>query len=280
MTETITQQTSEGQSYPINLRKKKANFIQDFFKAGVQYGHSPKEWNPKMAPYILYERYGYHILDVVKTLKFLKLAGSVLEKKVRKGKSILFVGTTKMASASVAKYAQKTNCFYINYRWLGGMLTNWATLQKRINRLKELEIYQSNPNIQKLSKKAYNSQRKELEKLQKFFKGIKNMQKLPDIVIFTNQLKEKLAIEECKKLGIPVICLVDSNCSPDLIPYPIPANDDSASSIDTILSYLADSILQASNKKTIMKKKAAIKKTISSKNLINKKSKKTKNKAV
>jgi small subunit ribosomal protein S2 len=215
----------------------------EYIKAGVHYGHAPKEWNPKMAPYILYEKYGYHILDLVKTSKFLELAGNVLEKKAKKGGKFLFVGTNKTSSSIVAKEAIKTNNYYINYRWLGGMLTNWITIQKQIDRLKYLE----NSNLENLTKKEYSSQRKEIDKLKRLFDGIKEMKNLPDAVIFTNQLKDTLAIQECLKLGIPVICLVDSNCDPDLIPYPIPANDDSSSSIRFILKYLGDRILSAKN---------------------------------
>jgi len=220
-----------------------------YVKACLHYGHAPKEWNPKMAPYILNEKYGYHILDLVKTSKFLKLAANVLEKKAMKGKKILFVGTSKIASANVVKYAQKANCFYINYRWLGGMLTNWPTLQKRIEKLKLLELQETQGNFEKFSKKEYKSQQKELERLRKFFRGIKDLPSLPDIVIFTNQFKEKLAIEECTKLGIPTICLVDTNCDPDLIPYPIPANDDANSSIEYILAYLSNSIEKGHQKR-------------------------------
>lgn len=227
-----------------NLTKKE--IAKKYIKASVHYGHAPKEWNPKMAPYILYEKYGYHIFDLVKTSKLLKLAGNVLQKKAAKGSTFLFVGTTKISSSIIATQAKKANSFYINYRWLGGMLTNWPTIQKRIERLHFLENQQKSGIFETLSKKEKNTQRKELEKLQRLFNGIKEMKSLPDVVIFTNQLKDTLAIQECLKLGIPTICIVDSNCDPDLIPYPIPANDDSRSSINFILSYLTNQILVGS----------------------------------
>jgi len=227
----------------MNEKISKKEIAKQYIKASVHYGHSPKEWNPKMAPYILSEKYGYHILDLVKTSKLLKLAGKVLEKKAKKGKKFLFVGTTKYSSSIVAQQAKRANSFYINYRWLGGMLTNWSTIQKRIQRLKELEAFEKEGNLGRLSKKDYSSQRKELDKLKKLFNGIKEMTNLPDVVIFTNQLKDSLAIQECLKLGIPTICIVDSNCDPDLIPYPIPANDDSSSSIQFILNYLVNKII-------------------------------------
>eukprot|EP01039_Chlorochromonas_danica_P012235 gene12235-13934_t len=195
-----------------------------------------------MAPYILYEKYGYHIFDLVKTSKLLKLAGNILQKKAEKNGKFLFVGTNKLSSSIIAKQAKRTNNFYINYRWLGGMLTNWSTIQKRIERLKYLEEQELNGSFETLSKKDYSAQRKEMDKLKRLFNGIKDMTSLPDAVIFTNQLKDSLAIQECLRLGIPTICIVDTNCNPDLIPYPIPANDDSSSSINFILNYLVNRI--------------------------------------
>ena len=220
----------------------KKEIAKQYIKASVHYGHRPKEWNPKMAPYILYEKYGYHIFDLVKTSKLLRLAGNVLEKKAEKNGKFLFVGTNKLSSSIIAKQAKRTNNFYINYRWLGGMLTNWSTIQKRIERLKYLEEQELNGNFEKLSKKDYSAQRKEIDKLKRLFNGIKEMTSLPDAVIFTSQLKDSLAIQECLRLGIPTICIVDTNCNPDLIPYPIPANDDSSSSINFILNYLVNRI--------------------------------------
>ena len=220
----------------------KKEIAKQYVKASVHYGHRPKEWNPKMAPYILYEKYGYHIFDLVKTSKLLKLAGNVLQKKAEKGGKFLFVGTNKLSSSIVAKQAVRTNSFYINYRWLGGMLTTWSTIQKRIERLKYLEEQENQGNFENLSKKEYSNLRKEMDKLKRLFNGIKNMSSLPDAVIFTSQLKDSLAIQECLKLGIPTICIVDTNCDPDLIPYPIPANDDSSSSVNFILNYLVNRI--------------------------------------
>jgi small subunit ribosomal protein S2 len=227
----------------------KKEIAKQYVKASVHYGHKPREWNPKMAPYILYEKYGYHIFDLVKTSKLLKLAGNVLEKKAEKGGKFLFVGTNKLSSSIISKQAKRTNSFYINYRWLGGMLTNWSTIQKRIDRLKVFEQQELEGNFEKLSKKEYSSQRKEMDKLKRLFNGIKDMTSLPDVVIFTSQLKDSLAIQECLRLGIPTICIVDTNCNPDLIPYPIPANDDSSSSINFILNYLVNRI--ASGYKTL-----------------------------
>jgi small subunit ribosomal protein S2 len=221
----------------------KKEIAKQYIKASVHYGHAPKEWNPKMAPYLLYTKYGYHIFDLVKTSKLLRLAGNTLEKKAQKGGKFLFVGTNRLASSIIAKQAKRCQNYYINYRWLGGMLTNWSTIQNQINRLKELEKQELEGYFENLSKKEYSKQRKEIDKLRRLFNGIKDMTTLPDAIIFTNQLKEFNAIQECLRLGIPAISIVDSNCNPDLIPYPIPANDDSSSSINFILNYLVNRIL-------------------------------------
>lgn len=223
------------------------DIAKQYVKASVHYGHSPNQWNPKMAPYILYTKYGYHIFDIVKTSKFLRLAGNILEKKAQKNGKFLFVGTTKIASSIIAKQAKRCNSFYINYRWLGGTLTNWATIQKRIERLKELEQLELDTSTQRISKKQASQRRKEIEKLRRLFNGIKDMKQLPDVVIFTNQLKDSLAIQECLHLGIPAISIVDTNCDPDLIPFPIPANDDCHTSINFILNYLVNRILTGYN---------------------------------
>jgi len=229
-----------------NLNKKE--IAKKYIKASVHFGHPPKEWNPKMAPYILYAKYGYHIFDLVKTSKLLRLAGNLLEKKAEKGGKFLFVGTNKLSSSIIAKQAKSCDSYYINYRWLGGMLTNWSTVQKRIDRLKFLEEQEVNANNEPISKKESSSRRKEIDRLKRLFNGIKEMSSLPDVVIFSNQLKDSLAIQECLRLGIPTVCIVDTNCNPDLIPYPIPANDDSSSSIDFILNYLANRISTGYNK--------------------------------
>ena len=220
----------------------KKEIAKQYVKASVHYGHPPREWNPKMAPYILYAKYGYHIFDLVKTSKLLRLAGNVLQKKAEKGGKFLFVGTNKVSSSIIAKQAKRCDGYYINYRWLGGMLTNWSTIQTRIEQLKEFEEKEINGELDSLSKKDYSSKRKEIDKLRRLFNGIKDMEALPDAVIFTSQLKDTLAIQECLRLGIPTISIVDTNCDPDLIPYPIPSNDDSSSSVNFILNYLVNRI--------------------------------------
>ncbi len=232
-----------------NRRQTCPKLLRPAYKTGIQYGHKPREWNPKMAPYLLSEHYGFHLFDLVKTAKLLEFAGNFLEKIARKGKKILFVGTTQAASSSVAKYAKKSGSFYINYRWLGGMITNWPTLEKRITKLKELEHENEQGKFEKLTKKEANKKRKTLKRLKALFEGIQEMNSLPDFVIFTSQVKQKLAIQECHKLGILTMCIVDSNCDPSLSPYIIPANDDAPGGIEFILSYLTEKIELGKNSK-------------------------------
>jgi small subunit ribosomal protein S2 len=225
----------------------KKEIAKQYIKASVHYGHPPKEWNPKMAPYILYEKHGYHIFDLVKTSKLLHLAGNIVQKKAEKGGKFLFVGTNRLSASIIAQQAKRCDAYYINYRWLGGMLTNWSTVQKQITRLKNLEQQELDGSFDQLSKKEYSRQRKEIDRLRRLFNGIKEMTSLPDVVVFTNQIKDALAIQECLKLGIPTVSIVDTNCNPDLVPYPIPANDDSSSSINFILNYLVNRILTGYN---------------------------------
>jgi ribosomal protein S2 len=172
----------------------KREIAKRYVKASIHYGHRPREWNPKMAPYLLYTKYGYHIFDLVKTSKLLHLAGNILEQKVKRGKICLFVGTGKISAPLISKYAKQCNSFYINYRWLGGILTNWTTIQKRIAQLKELEALEIKGWLNQMSKKETRKKRKRLEKLRRLFQGIKDMPTLPDIVVFTNTLKDSLAI--------------------------------------------------------------------------------------
>ena len=219
--------------------------INDYINASVHLGHTYQECNPKMSPYILNQKdYPSQLFDLIKTSKLLKIAGNIVQKKAQMGGKFLFVGTNKISSAIVKEQAKISGSFYINYRWLGGTLTNWATVKIQLQQLKHLEEQEKTGVFETYSKKQSSVQSKKLNKLRKLFNGIKEMAALPDIVIFTNQLKDALAIEECLRLGIPTICIVDTNCNPDLIPYPIPGNDDSSSSIKFILEYLTAKILK------------------------------------
>lgn len=218
----------------------------DFLSSSIFYGHSPKKWNPKMAPYLLREQFGHHIFNTFKTLKLLKLAGDFLHKKAEKQSVILFVGTDKISASIISKEAPSVNAYYITSRWLGGMLTNWETIQKRIQYLKHLE---QKANNKTLTKKNLVADKKEIQKLNKLFCGIKKMSSIPEVVVFTNQFKDNLAIQECLHLGIPTIVIVDSNGNPSQTPYPIPANDDSSLSINFIITYLIKRIARAQEAK-------------------------------
>ena len=215
--------------------------------AGVHVGHKSYRWNPKMFPYIYGERNNIHILDLVKCAQLLKEANSYLQTVASQGKTVLFIGTKRQASTLIAQEAKRCGSYYINHRWLGGMLTNWVTLKSRITRLKELEEQEAKEVFQILPKKEASLRRKELEKLRRNLGGIKNMEKIPDIAIIVDQKREMTAIRECRKLNIPIISILDTNCDPDLIDYPIPGNDDAVRSLKLILTSLSDSILTGKN---------------------------------
>lgn len=216
--------------------------LAQLLEAGVHFGHKAYRWNPKMFPYIYMERNNIHILDLVQSLHLLKEANTFLQNAAKKGDTFLFIGTKRQAKAVIAQEAIRCNAFYVNHRWLGGMLTNWVTLKSRITRLKILEQQEADQVFNLLPKKEASVRRKELEKLKKHLDGIKTMEKIPDVVIIIDQKKEITAIQECRKLNIPIISIVDTNCDPDLIDIPIPGNDDAVSSIKLIVKTLADNI--------------------------------------
>lgn len=216
--------------------------LAQLLEAGVHFGHKAYRWNPKMFPYIYTERNNIHILDLVQSAQLLKEANGYLQSSAGKGKTFLFVGTKRQASALIAQEAKRCNSYYVNHRWLGGMLTNWVTLKSRIARLKALEQEEADEVFNLLPKKEASLRRKELEKLRKNLNGVKDMERLPDVVIIIDQKREMTAIRECHKLGIPIISILDTNCDPDLIDIPIPGNDDAVGSIKLILQSLTDSI--------------------------------------
>ena len=216
--------------------------LAQFLEAGVHFGHKAHRWNPKMFPYIYTERNNIHILDLVQSAQLLKEATSYLQSAAEQKKTFLFVGTKRQASNLIAQEAKRCNSFYVNHRWLGGMLTNWVTLKSRIERLKTLEKQEADQVFNLLPKKEASLRRKELEKLRKHLDGVKNMQQLPDVAIIVDQKRELTAIRECRKLGIPIISILDTNCDPDLVDIPIPGNDDAVRSIKLILKSLTDSI--------------------------------------
>jgi small subunit ribosomal protein S2 len=216
--------------------------LAQLLEAGVHFGHKAYRWNPKMFPYIYTERNNIHILDLVQSAQLLKEANSYLQSAAEQGKTFLFVGTKRQASTLIAQEAKRCNSYYVNHRWLGGMLTNWITLESRITRLKQLEEQEATQLFDQLPKKEASLCRKELEKLRKHLSGVKDMKTLPDVVIVIDQKREITAIRECRKLGIPIVSILDTNCDPDLVDIPIPGNDDAVRSIKLILKSLTDSI--------------------------------------
>lgn len=218
--------------------------LADLLESGVHFGHQTRRWNPKMSPYIFTARNGVHILDLVQTAQLLDEAYEYTRKAAEQGKKFLFIGTKRQAAGIVAQEASRCGANYVNQRWLGGMLTNWETIKSRAEYLKELEALEESGAIDKRPKKEGSVMRRELGKLQKYLGGIKNMRRIPDVVVIVDQRREYNAIQECQKLGIPVISLLDTNCDPDLVDIPIPANDDAIRSIKLILGKLADAIYE------------------------------------
>ena len=216
--------------------------LAQLLEAGVHFGHKAYRWNPKMFPYIYTERNNIHILDLVQSAQLLKQANSYCQNKAEQNKTFLFIGTKRQASSIIAQEATRCNSYYVNHRWLGGMLTNWVTLRSRIEYLKKLEDQEANQVFELLPKKEAAQRQKELEKLRKHLNGIKNMTKLPDVAIIVDQKREMTALKECRTLGIPVISMLDTNCDPDLVDIPIPGNDDAIRSIKLILQSLTDNI--------------------------------------
>jgi len=217
--------------------------LSQLLEAGVHFGHKAYRWNPKMFPYIYSEVNNIHILDLVQSATLLKEANNYLQSAASEGKTVLFVGTKRQASTLIAQEAKRSNSFYVNHRWLGGMLTNWTTVKERIKDLKDLEQQEANDTFSLLTKKEAALRRKKLKKLRQHLNGIKTMVDLPDVVIIIDQKREMTAIRECRKLGIPIISILDTNCDPDLIDLPIPGNDDAVRSIKLILKSLTDSII-------------------------------------
>ena len=216
----------------------------ELLEAGVHFGHQTQRWNPKMKPYIYGARNGIYVIDLRKTTDLLDEAYNLVRDFAAKGKNVLFVGTKKQAAEVVAEEAKRSGAYYINRRWLGGMLTNFETIRGRVNKLKEMEEFINNGYVDKLPKKEVAQLNRQLSKLSKTLGGIKDMRGLPDLIFVVDQAKEEIAIKEANKLGIPVICLADTNANPDGINYIIPGNDDAIRSIKLITSKLADAVLE------------------------------------
>jgi small subunit ribosomal protein S2 len=223
--------------------------LSQLLEAGVHFGHKAYRWNPKMFPYIYSEVNNIHILDLVQSATLLKEANNYIEKAARDGKTFLFIGTKRQASTLIAQEAKRCDAFYVNHRWLGGMLTNWSTLKERIEYLKNLEQQEADNTLDLLTKKEATLRRKELKKLRRHLDGIKSMKSVPDIAIVIDQKREMTAIRECRKLGIPVVSILDTNCDPDLVDIPIPGNDDAVRSIKLILKSLTDNIISGKSQR-------------------------------
>ena len=218
--------------------------IIELLEAGVHFGHQTQFWNPKMKPYIYGARNGIYVLDLRKTSDLLDAAYELVRDYAAKNKNILFVGTKKQAADVVAEEAKRSGAYYVNRRWLGGMLTNFETIRGRINKLREMEDFIEAGHIDKLPKKEQAQMNRQLSKLSKTLGGIKEMRGLPDLIFVIDQKREDIAIAEANKLNIPVICLADTNADPSGVDYVIPGNDDAIRSIKLIVSKLADAVLE------------------------------------
>lgn len=218
--------------------------MKQLLEAGVHFGHQTRRWNPKMKEYIFTQRNGIYIIDLQKTVKKVEEAYNFVREESIEGANFLFVGTKKQAQDSIKEEALRSNMFFVNERWLGGMLTNFTTIRKRIQRLFDLEKMAEDGTFESLPKKEVIKLNMEREKLEKYLGGIKNMEKLPDVLFVVDPRKERLAVAEAKVLGIPVVSIVDTNCDPEEVDYVIPGNDDAIRAVKLIAGKMADAILE------------------------------------
>ena len=219
--------------------------ISEMVDAGVHYGHQTKKWNPRMRPYLMKDKGGIYIIDLEKTVKCLDKAADFLADLAGRGKKILFVGCKRQAQDAVREAAEATGQFFVNHRWLGGMLTNMATIRQSVERLRYLENIEKQPEYKAMSKKELAALNREREKLLRNLRGIRDMDGLPDAVVIVDAARESIAIAEARRLSIPIVALVDTNADPSLIDYPIPGNDDSIRSIRIVFQQLVDSVVVA-----------------------------------
>ncbi|WP_053364526.1 30S ribosomal protein S2 [Bacillus sp. FJAT-27251] len=219
--------------------------MKQLLEAGVHFGHQTRRWNPKMKKYIFTERNGIYIIDLQKTVKKVEEAYNWVKELAAEGGTVLFVGTKKQAQDSVKEEAERSGMYYVNQRWLGGTLTNFETIQKRISRLKDIERMSEDGTFEVLPKKEVVQLRKEQERLEKFLGGIKDMKSLPDALFIIDPRKERIAVAEARKLNIPIVGIVDTNCDPDEIDVVIPANDDAIRAVKLLTGKMADAILEA-----------------------------------
>lgn len=218
--------------------------MKQLLEAGVHFGHQTRRWNPKMARYIFTERNGIYIIDLQKTVKKLEEAYMFVRDVAANGDNVLFVGTKKQAGESIKEEAERAGAHYVNARWLGGMMTNFKTIRRRIQRLEQLRKMQEDGTFDRLPKKEVGKLELEIEKLEKYLGGIKTMNKLPGALFIVDPRKERIAVAEAKKLGIPLVAIVDTNCDPDEIDYVIPGNDDAIRAVKLIAGTMADAIIE------------------------------------
>ena len=221
--------------------------MKNLLESGVHFGHQVKRWDPRMKKYIFAERNGIHIIDLQKTTAAIKESYEIVRKIVSSGKSILFVGTKKQAQQAIQKEAERCGMFYVNNRWLGGMLTNFTTIKKSLLRLKKIEKMEVDGTFENLTKKEVSALQKEKSKLEKKLGGIKEMKELPGAVFIIDTHKEQIAVAEAHRMGIPIIAVVDTNCNPEGIDYPIPGNDDAIRAISLFTSVIANAVIESDN---------------------------------
>lgn len=226
--------------------------MKQLLESGVHFGHQMRRWDPRMKPYIFTERNNIYIIDLQQTVKLIDTAYDFVREIASKGGNILFVGTKKQAQESIKNEAERCEMFYVNYRWLGGTLTNFDTIRKRVKRLLELEEMENNKMFEVLPKKEVISLKREKEKLEKLLTGIRSMEKLPDVIFVVDPKKEKIATAEAIKLSIPIVAIVDTNCNPEEIDCVIPGNDDAIRAVKLISSVIADAVIEG--KKSIVEK--------------------------
>ncbi len=219
--------------------------MKSLLESGVHFGHQTRRWNPKMKEYIYTSRNGIHIIDLQATMSAIKQSYAITQEVVKAGKPILFVGTKKQAQQAIKREAERCEMFYVNNRWPGGMLTNFQTIKKSIRRLKEIEQMEGDGTFDRLTKKEVSLILKEKDKLERTYGGIKDMKQLPGAIFVIDTRKEKLAVAEANRMGIPVIAVVDTNCDPTKITYPIPGNDDAIRAITLFISIIANAVLDA-----------------------------------
>ncbi len=218
--------------------------MKELLEAGVHFGHQTRRWNPKMQPYIFGARNGIHIIDLQKTVQFFKISYNFVVEKVADGGVVLFVGTKKQAMDAISEEAKRAGMFYVNHRWLGGMLTNFQTISRSIERLKSFEAMKEDGSLKRFPKKEVLMMEKKAAKLERSLGGIKDMGRLPDIIYVVDPRKEDIAVQEARKTRVPIVAIVDSNCDPTEIDYPIPGNDDAIRAIRLLTSRIADAVIE------------------------------------